>query len=319
MSTTQVEIKVPKKEVLSTADKDAKRSAEIKEKAKKFDKNGDGQFSYDEVSAMYIELMNEGGHIKYNLNDPVDKKMADYDKDGNGNFDYHEVYNIIDDLNESHAQQSVLKKFIGLLALIVFALIGALLGVTLAANEMSKENHVDGGEMTALDGSSVKVDTVLSYSTLWDMPKLEMAQLSKMESFSGVIKRTSLAAGASWPANADITVRLAGATLATTNDDEVLLSTSSGATIYVNSATKKATLTMADGSRFDVVVPASRRSLHEEKKERLLMSPKEYLEFLNAEDGVPADRPRRRLRRGGGAPSSSASFSMSSGNRAGNS
>ena len=59
----------------------------------------------------------------------------------------------------------MLKKFSGALFFIVLLLTGALFGVSLAAGETLKENHVKGGTMTDLTGEAVKVDQVESTET----------------------------------------------------------------------------------------------------------------------------------------------------------
>ena len=144
--------------------------------AAKWDADGNGSFSMDECKAMVKELTAQKGRITYNMKDKVDAQMAKFDKDGNGQFDYHEVYNIIDDLIEGKERQSMLKKFIVLLFIIILALLGALLGISILANEATKESHVKGGAMTSLTGEAVQVDSVESNAGLFDLPAVEWLQ-----------------------------------------------------------------------------------------------------------------------------------------------
>ena len=65
----------------------------------------------------------------------LEKVWKRVDADGNGSFDYDEVYAIIKDIEEQKKAQGALVKMIGFLAIGIFALLGALMGIVFAANE----------------------------------------------------------------------------------------------------------------------------------------------------------------------------------------
>jgi len=162
-------------------DKNARFQEEFAKLATRWDADGNGTFSMDECKVMIRELTSQKGRIVYDMKNKVDSQMAKFDSDGNGSFDYHEVYNIIDDLLEGQERQSVLKKFIGLLFVIVLALLGALLGISMLANEATKEAHVSGAAMISLTGEAVQVDAVESNADLFDLPGVSTESLAKMK------------------------------------------------------------------------------------------------------------------------------------------
>eukprot|EP00947_MAST-08B_sp_MAST-8B-sp1_P000544 g544.t1 len=72
----------------------------------------------------------------------------------------------------------VLVAALGLLAVLV----GAMFVVTFAANEASKESHVvKGNNLVGLDKKPVRVQELLSYSKLFDLPNFDIATLSQVK------------------------------------------------------------------------------------------------------------------------------------------
>eukprot|EP00966_Prymnesium_polylepis_P177686 4114896-Prymnesium_polylepis.1 len=89
--------------------------------------------------------------------DKIDRLMDAYDKDGNGTFSRDEVRNIVSDVVQLQQSNAMLKKFATALFFVAVAAFTSIFTVALAANEVSKENHVtDGGELTALTGETVQ-------------------------------------------------------------------------------------------------------------------------------------------------------------------
>ena len=107
--------------------------------------------------------------------------MAKYDVNGDGVFSAEEVRNIVRDLEDTEEKA----KNMGRLALAVtvggFALCLALIGLMVAANEASKENHVDGAVNVDLSGNPVQGETLKSFASLTDFPTLAPEQLNKIK------------------------------------------------------------------------------------------------------------------------------------------
>ena len=129
----------------------------------------------------------------------------------------------------------MLKKFSGALFFIVLLLTGALFGVSLAAGETLKENHVKGGTMTDLTGQAVQVDQVESTTTLWDIPAMATNDLAKMKDIVFIADLTNLAEVGSW---VEMTMKISGVYKADAN--KAFLRTNSGETLTIDRAAMRA-------------------------------------------------------------------------------
>ena len=149
----------------------------------------------------------------------------------------------------------MLKKFSGALFFIVLLLTGALFGVSLAAGETLKENHVKGGTMTDLTGQAVQVDQVESTTTLWDIPAMATNDLAKMKDIVFIADLTSLAEVGSW---VEMTMKISGVYKADANT--AFLRTNSGETLAIDRAAKSGTVKI-DGTAYPITdtLPAGRR------------------------------------------------------------
>ena len=147
--------------------------------------------------------------------------------------------------------------------LLIFVLLGGMLGIAFAANEASKESHVGAdGLMTGLDGSSVKTEEVRSYATLYDLPKIETNILAFLDQLT--VNLAGDGAGA-WPAVAQATFKVTSAIKP--SDDEVYLFLASGAIAHIDAANATARVTLADGATFSVVEDEAAASLRRELQE----------------------------------------------------
>jgi hypothetical protein len=111
----------------------------------------------------------------------LDEHMKKYDTDGDGVFSPDEVRNIVRDMEI--AQKSA--KSMGRIAAVVgaggFVMCLALIGLMVAANEASKESHVeDGGIMRDLDGNPVQNKGLQSFAAMRDFPTLASAALNEL-------------------------------------------------------------------------------------------------------------------------------------------
>ena len=100
---------------------------------------------------------------------PLEEIMMKYDINGDATFSPAEVKHIIGDMEESKAHAKNLSKIVFGLIFVLLLLCGVMFGVVFAGNEATKENHTEGENMVNLEGDAVKVDTVESFSTLWDL------------------------------------------------------------------------------------------------------------------------------------------------------
>ena len=147
--------------------------------------------------------------------------------------------------------------------LLIFVLLGGMLGIAFAANEATKESHVNAdGLMTGLDGSSVKTEEVRSYATLYDLPRIETNILARLDQLTVGLAGES--AGA-WPAVAQATFKVVSALKP--SDDEVYLFLASGAVAHIDAANTTARVTLADGATFSVVEDETSASLRRELQE----------------------------------------------------
>jgi len=165
------------------------------------------------------------------------------------------VRQIVNDVMGAKESNAILKKFSGLLFVIILLLIGALFGVSLAAAEAVKESHVKGGTMTTLDGQAVQVDTLESTTTLWDIPAMTTYDLAKMKDVVVFADLTNLAEVGSW---VEMTMKISGVYKADAN--KAFLLTNSGETITIDRAAKSGTVKIG-GTAYPIAddLPGKRR------------------------------------------------------------
>jgi len=187
--------------------------------------------------------------------DAVGQMMAKYDTDKSGSFSTEEVRQVVNDVMGAKESNAMLKKFSGALFFIVLLLTGALFGVSLAAGEALKENHIKGGTMTDLTGQAVKVDEIESTTTLWDIPALGTNDLAKMKDIVFIADLTNLAEVGSW---VEMTMKISGVYKADAN--KAFLRTNSGETLTIDRAAKSGTVKI-DGTAYPITdtLPAGRR------------------------------------------------------------
>jgi hypothetical protein len=135
--------------------------------------------------------------------------------------------------------------------LMILVLLGAMVGISLAANEASKESHVsNGGLMTALDGSAVKTEVARSFGSLFDLPLLNTTALATLELIT--VRLAAEDPSGKWPAAMDATLKVTSALKP--SDDEVYLLLASGAVAHIDAKNTTGRVELADGAAFSVVV-----------------------------------------------------------------
>ncbi len=135
--------------------------------------------------------------------------------------------------------------------LMILVLLGAMVGISLAANEASKESHVgNGGLMTALDGSAVKTEAARSFGSLFDLPLLNTTALATLELIT--VRLAAEDPSGKWPVAMDATLKVTSALKP--SDDEVYLLLASGAVAHIDAKSTTGRVELADGAAFSVVV-----------------------------------------------------------------
>lgn len=85
---------------------------------------------------------------------------------------------------QSDKQKKLFARLLGVAVLVIFALIGAMLGMGIISGNAVKESHVSGQAMTTKLGDAVQVEPSRSYLSLFELPQASTESLSKMESLT---------------------------------------------------------------------------------------------------------------------------------------
>jgi len=127
----------------------------------------------------------------------VEKMMLKYDQDRDGQFSISEVKSIIRDLEEqTRTSRNLGRALIGTVCggLLVF---GAMFALMILSIEATKENHTRGNEMVTNSGESVRVASVESFSSVFDLPKLPVEKLQYLNFVAFVIAPNNSTAASS--------------------------------------------------------------------------------------------------------------------------
>ena len=93
-----------------------------------------------------------------------------------------QLYGVIKGAAESDKQKRLFQKLLGVAVILIIALVGAMLGVSIAAGEAIKESHVNAaGQATTLGGSPLTVSVTTELGTLYDLPALGIHEMSNVE------------------------------------------------------------------------------------------------------------------------------------------
>ena len=140
-----------------------------------------------------------------------------------------------DVLKEKKAKKTYKGAAIGLFALLGIAL-AAIFGVSFAAGEAIKENHITNAEMKDLNGKTVKVDTTAPpIGSLWDIATLDTLGFINLKWAHLYVNQDG-----KWLETA---VKLNGATMIKTSADVVLLKTEAS-DLTIDAAAKTCSITM---------------------------------------------------------------------------
>lgn len=119
----------------------------------------------------------------------LDEHMKKYDADGDGIFSPEEVRNIVRDMESAEKEAKNMGRIalgVGLGSLVLCL---ALIGLMVAANEASKENHIEKGVNRDLDGNPVMTKGLQSFAAMRDIPTLSSSTLNELTylSFTAIV------------------------------------------------------------------------------------------------------------------------------------
>ena len=167
------------------------------------------------------------------------------------------------------------------IAVVGLVLCGALLGLMFAANEASKEGHVDGSVSVDLTGSPVQSKPLQSFGSLLDFPKMDAALLNELDFVSFSVQDGT--------DTVDMRFRVSAWTRSQSTELTKLV-TQDGAKITIQGDGSGASL-LLEGQNYAISVPSSQRRnlLGAKSGSRSVL----YSSMEAMEEGTMADAPRR--------------------------
>jgi hypothetical protein len=200
----------------------------------------------------------------------LDQHMAKYDTDGDGVFSPEEVRNIVRDMESAEQSAKNMGKLAAIVAIVGLCLCGALLGLMFAANEASKEGHIDGGVSVDLDGNLVQTAQQKAYASMFDFPNLPASVLNEVGyvSFSATDGTEQF----------DMRFQISAWTRSQTTKLTVL-ETNGGSKIVIVGDGSSAML-VTDEQEYSIVKPASRRRLTSGHRAKLFGSAEELQQYF---------------------------------------
>lgn len=223
-------------------------------------------------------------------------RIQQADEDKSGVISVKELFGVIKKAAESDKQKLLFQRLLGVAMLVILVLVGAMFGMSIVAGEAIKESHVNGdGVMTTLSGAPLTVSQTVSTDSLYELPALNMQQMSHIESLKFYVDMSSAVGSTYEP---QMAVRFSSAY--TPDNDVAVLMTPEAHTITIQRAAKTATIKMGTGP-----YAGSTFSLTEEPTTSSARKLR-----MNAETKKPENR---RMARRGAYLSSSGSFELSAG------
>lgn len=183
------------------------------------------------------------------------------DTDNSGHLTRQEFVSVMRSLVESDKAKNAYKKFVVLLFAIILVMAGAILGVSLGANELSKESHVKGNAMVTLSGATVRTGSIVSFASIWELPKFSTNVLRELKSLSVYLTPVIAGTGLASEGELEATLQITSALKPSGSETKAYFTTANGALIVIDGALSSGTLTKADGTVFTIGATASARKL----------------------------------------------------------
>ena len=299
-----------------------KMEQSVYDKMKAADTDNDGFLTRSEVYtviASSIASVNEavkGGIPIFSLNPDSDgdgkveqwevevfNRIKDADADKSGSISVKELFGVIKQAAESDRAKRLFRRLFFVAVVVIFLLIGAMLGMGLVAGEAVKENRNPDCDEGGCDPSRlVSVGSVESFvDSIFDLPAAPTNQLAYLKSLTMYVDMSTTSNALLPAALVESSFKIAGAFKP--SDTEAYLVTDNGYTIMLDASARTGTVTI-EGETFavtDQLTEASRRSLKTSADPQLVPT-------LSGRKLAEQHEERRRL--WGGSLMTSGSFTM---------
>jgi len=236
----------------------------VYEKMLKADADGDGHLTraevYTVISSATLELREaqKGGISIATLNPDSDgdgkveawekevfERIKQADADRSGAISVRELFGVIKGAAASDRAKRLFRRLFIAAVLVIFFLIGAMLGMSIVAGEAVKESKVpscsDPDSASCNPNGLVRVGTVESFvASVFDLPRAPTESLAYMKALTTYVDMT---ASATVGGAVEATFAIAGAYKR--SDTRVFLETASGHTIDIDADAQTASITMS--------------------------------------------------------------------------
>lgn len=195
---------------------------------------------------------NNASYMEYaHLPENIQKCFRIWDTDGDGRVDATELMAAADAWQKLHAESVFMKKLLLAACMIILLMFAGMFAMGMVTAEMSKETSTGSDGTMTVKGSSdaVRVDTVESFTTVWDIPAMGTDKLAYMKSITVFVNMTDMPAVGGI---AEATFKVSGAYKELGSDDKAYLTTPEGYTITINGAAREGTIQMGTKGIFDI-------------------------------------------------------------------
>jgi len=161
--------------------------SDVQEALKTFDADGDGIHVDDIIGAADKWKKSQGNHDSFSLcafPEDLQPTLAVFDQDGDGSVCKAELAAAAKMYMESQRRVKYLIRTVVAVSFGALILLCVLFGLMFASNEASKETHTEGNTMVSLDGEAVAVDSVESFTGIFDIPRVPLDVIAKVKTIS---------------------------------------------------------------------------------------------------------------------------------------
>lgn len=203
----------------------------------------------DEASGIPIDALSpaQWGERKVAAwEEDVYKRIKEADEDKSGVISVKELFGVIKGAAKLDKDKKIYQKLLAVAVLVIFVLIGAMLGTAIVAGEAVKESHVDSaGTMTTLSGSPVAVVPYQEGVPLFDLPALSANEMARVEGLTFLVGMTG--------GSQQMAVK--PSSMYTGDNNLAVLMTPEGHTMTIFRSERNATITMGAGPHVGMTFP----------------------------------------------------------------